>query len=276
MATLGTVADAGSAPESRLAELRRGLSEHADVVWALVLRETLTRFGKQRLGYLWALIEPTLVIALFYGSHTIAERRPPAGMDMFPFIATGVLPYTAFAHGAHRVAEAINANRPLLYYPRVRPLDLVLGRAVLEAGTSGAAFLVIMGAHALAWQSLAVDDALLVVLGMGLAAALGGAVGLLFCGLGQLSPAADRARGPMLRPLFWISGIFFTAEALPDGVRDGLLVNPVLHCTELVRDGWFDTYTDAHASVAYVLLWLGGVAVVGLTLERVVRRRIEV
>lgn len=256
--------------------LRRGVIAQAEVVWALILRETQTRFGRHQLGYLWALLEPTLLIALFYGSFTVAGRHPPPGMSLFTFIATGVLPYTAFAQGANRVAEAINGNKALLYYPRVRPLDLVMARGALEAATVTAALVAILGLHALVVQSFDADDLLQVLLGMTLASTLGAAVGLVFCSLGQLLPSLDRARGPLLRPLFWVSGVFFAAGNMPTGARDALLYNPILHCTELVRDGWFVRYHDDHVSLGYVLGWILAVTLLGLVLERLVRRRIEV
>ena len=108
-----------------------------------------------------------------------------------------------------------------------------------------------------------------------LASMLGTGLGLIFCGLSLISPIAERARGPLLRPLFWISGIFFTAESLPENARSAMLLNPVLHTTELVRDGWFTEYTDNHVSITYVLWWVGGLFLAGLLLERWVRRRIE-
>ena len=43
----------------------RGSLTQLQVVHALLLRETKTRFGANQLGYLWALIEPSLVIAMF-------------------------------------------------------------------------------------------------------------------------------------------------------------------------------------------------------------------
>ena len=101
-------------------------------------------------------------------------------------------------------------------------------------------------------------------------------MGLVFCGLSQLSNVADRARGPFLRPFFWISGIFFAANSLPDEVRPALLYNPVLHPVELIRDGWYPSYAATHADIPYVLLWILGLFLVGLSLEIVVRRRIEV
>ena len=253
----------------------RGLALQAEVVHALVLRETRTRFGAHQLGYVWALAEPILSILTFFVLFRVLKRGAPEGMDLFSFVATGLVPYTLFSSSANRVAEAINGNQALLYYPQVRPLDLVIARSVLEAATHGAVFLVLLGVHALWIQELEIDNILLTLLGFILAGALGTSLGVVFCFLGQLSNAVERARGPMMRPLFWISGIFFTAASLPDQVRDVMLWNPVLHITELVRDGWFVSYSSDHLQVAYVCMWILALGTAGLLLERLVRKRIE-
>ena len=255
--------------------LLRGLSLQFEVVHALVLRETRTRFGAHQLGYLWAILEPSIVILTFFLMFRVANRAVPEGMDAFTFIATGIIPYTLFANSASRVAEAINGNKALLFYPQVRPLDLVIARSILEAATFGAVFMLLLGGHALWYQRFEIDSALLTIEGLVYASLLGTSIGLVFCGLGQVSNVADRARGPLLRPLFWVSGIFFTAGDLSDRVRELLLLNPVLHATEMVRDGWFVSYDDEWVNTPYVLSWIVAMLCVGLLLERKVRRRIE-
>ena len=253
-----------------------GFLRQAEVVHALLLRETRTRFGSHKLGYLWALLEPLTIIFTFHALFLLAHRAVPAGMDIVTFIATGLLPYQLFAASARQVAESINGNRALLYYPPVQPIDLAIARWLLEAVTYLSIFVVLMGGHALVHQELVVDDLLTVLAGFGLASLLGASLGLVFCCVGQFSNAIDRARGPLLRPLFWISGVFFTAESLPAHVRAPALTNPVFHTIELVRGGWFPSYDAGHADTGYVLAWIGVLAVIGLVLERVVRRRIEV
>lgn len=259
-----------------VAGLLRGLCLQVEVVHALVLRETRTRFGAHKAGYLWALVEPILVILTFHGLFTLAGRHTPPGMDIFAFIATGFVPYQLFAASARQVAESINGNRALLYYAPVQPIDLAIARTVLEAATYLCVFAVLLGGHALVVAKLEVDDLLTVLSGFALASLLGASLGLVFCGLGQISNAIDRARGPLLRPLFWISGIFFTAESLSGSLRGLALKNPVFHAVELVRAGWFRTYGDEHADPWYVLAWIGALAAGGLLLERTVRQRIEV
>jgi len=259
-----------------LTTLLRGMYGQLEVVHALVLRETRTRFGAYQLGYLWALLEPILAITTFYILFRLGNREPPYEMDLIGFIGTGVVPYTLFASTAARVTESINGNKALLFYPRVNVLDLVMARTLLEWVTYSWVFIAIMTTNAIYSKHLAVDEPLYVMGGLVLASLLGASVGLIFCGLSQLSNAVERARGPMMRPLFWISGIFFAADALPSSARHALLHNPVLHCVELVRGGWFPQYPADNAKPSYVLLWILGLLIGGLLLERVVRRRIEV
>jgi capsular polysaccharide transport system permease protein len=195
-------------------------------------------------------------------------------MDLWTFIATGIVPYNLFMSSVVRVADSVNGNKALLFYPHVLPIDLAIARALLELATSTVVLAVLMGGHALWLQGGSIANPLGVVGGLLLASLLGTSLGLVFCGLGQMSNLVDRARGPLMRPLFWFSGIFFTAATLPDRARELMLINPVLHCTELVRAGWF-AYHDGHGRATYVLGFVLVFALFGLALERTVRQRIE-
>jgi capsular polysaccharide transport system permease protein len=257
--------------------LLRGVDRQLNVVHALALRETRTRFGGHQLGYLWAFAEPLLWILTFFVMFSVADRASPRGMTLFPFLTTGLITYELFAKSNEKVAEAINGNRALLFYPQVRPLDVTFARGALETATYVSVFIVLMAGEALVTgKGLHVDDPLAVIVGLCLAALLGYALGLIFCMAQVVSETVKRLRGPLLRPLFWISGLFFTANALPLQVRNALLVNPVLHCIEIVRGGWFGSYEARHASPLYVVAWIVTLLFLGMTLERIIRRRVEV
>ena len=246
-----------------------------EVVHALTIRETRTRFGAHQLGYLWALVEPALMILTFYVLFAFAGRPAPTGMTLFSFVATGICPYLVFSSTVTRVSNSISGNKPLLYYPQVHPLDVVIGRVFLEFTTYVGVFLVLLGIEILVLQEFHIADPLLVVMGFALASLLGTGLGLVFLGLSQLSKAAERAQGPLMRPFFWVSGIFFTAAGMPAGARDHVLWNPVLHSVELCRAGWFERYDDTYANPMYAFTWAVGLLLVGLLLERVVRRKID-
>jgi len=254
----------------------RGLASQCEVIWAVMLRETRTRFGANSFGYLWAIIEPLMMIMTFWILLVIVGRDAPYGMDQYTFIASGIVPYTLFATTANRVAESINGNRPLLYYPHVQPLDLVFARAILELATYGGVFIILLGGHALYHQSFSIDSALVTCVGLVISGMLGMSLGMVFCMLGQYSKFVDRFRGFFFRPFFWISGIFFTLNDLPEEGRAVILFNPVVHCVEMVRDGWFATYSARHIDISYPLYFILALGFIGLSLERAVRTRIQV
>jgi capsular polysaccharide transport system permease protein len=256
--------------------LAHGAFVQFQVIRALILRETRTRFGEHQLGYLWAVIEPLIWIGTFWVIYEVAHRRVSHGLDTVSFLATGILTYELFSRNVARIGDAINGNKPLLFYPQVQPIDLVWARATLETATLGSVFLIVMGSVALSRGQLPqVDDILCTMLGLTLAALLGTSLGLLLCMLGVLSSAVERLRGPVLRPLFWISGLFYTLDDVPEVAQDLLSYNPVLHTVELVRDGWFMDYESPRAEPGYVLVFVLAFGALGLLLERVVRRRIE-
>lgn len=263
-------------PSARLdGELLRGAIVQARVIYALALRETRTRFGGYKLGYVWALLEPLFWIGTFWGLFTLVGRTAPDHAQIVPFLATGIIPYELVMKTADRAAQSINGNKALLFYPQVQTLDLVIARVSLEIATAFVVFTMIVGGHSLVVGNLEIDDVLGTINGLLLAAALGGSLGLVFCASTVVVPTIERMRGPLMRPLFWISGLFYTAESMPSNIRDVMLWNPILHCVELVRAGWFDAYDASHASPTYVMAWILVLAFVGLTLERSVRHKVE-
>jgi capsular polysaccharide transport system permease protein len=254
----------------------RGSLTQLQVVQALVLRETKTRFGVNQLGYLWAFIEPALWIGMFVGFYGIVGRITPPGMSVIAYLTTGIVPFSMFRDTAQRCMSAIEANKGLLFYPQVRPLDLVIARGVLEAGTYLGVMTLFMAGLALVEGPPRINSLLETFAGLGLASGFGVSVGLVCCGLSVYSPTVERLFPTVLRLVFWLSAVFHPVESLPKPMRDILLLNPVTHAIELVRDGWFPGYNAHHADAGYVLAWILVLTFFGLTLERMARRHLEI
>lgn len=245
------------------------------VIHALVIRETRTRFGRHRLGYVWALVEPVLFIAFFAAMYAVIDRSLPYNLPVIAFLVTGFIPYLAFQKTSQQAMQAINGNKGLLFYPHVRPLDLVAARTILEIATHVVVFIMLMGGAAIVEDIGRVDNLLVAAGGLMLGAGLGAALGLVWCGLSVLSNSVERLVGPLTRPLFWISALFFSTNELPSDARNILLYNPLLHVVELTRSGWFPGYDVPQVSLLYPAMWILVLFYFGLTLERVARRRLE-
>jgi capsular polysaccharide transport system permease protein len=245
------------------------------VIYALVLREVRTRFGSHRMGYIWALLEPLIWIGTFAALFMGMGKPIPYHLSVVPFLAASFIPYDLFRDMTSRSSTAIGANRGMLFYSQVRPLDLVIARSVLEFCTTGVVFTLIMGGIAIYEWKLEVSSPLLVLVGFLLSAGIGLGLGLVLCGLSAFTNTIERLQGPLMRPLFWISGLFFAPAMVPEYAQKYLLLNPLVHILEIVRTGWFPHYQSAPVSITYPLEWIVILLFIGLTLERIARRRIQ-
>ena len=259
---------------SALRDFTRGLFLQLHVIHALILRETRTAFGKHSLGYVWAFMGPASLVGVFAGIYKLAGRTPPAGMDTIGFLCTGFLTFNLFNGTMGKAQSAVSSNLALLFYPQVQTLDLVAARCILETVTMVIAFFIFMLLNALYTQHIPLDSALKTLSGLGLAALLGTNLGLCLSSLKMWLPTAEHFIGPVLRPLFWISGLFFAASDLPYSVREAFLWNPILHVVEMTRDGWFQTYNYHYYSYTYVGAWILGFSFIGLVSERMSRKRL--
>jgi capsular polysaccharide transport system permease protein len=253
-----------------------GWSQQLQIVYALLLREMKTRFGANQLGYVWALLEPALWIGMFAGFYRIFGRLSPPGMSVIAFLTTGIVPFSLFRDTTQRCMVAIESNKGLLFYPLVRPLDLVIARAILELATHLAVMALFMGGLALYEGPPQINSLLETLAGLALASGLGTSLGLVCCGLSLYSPTVERLFPTLIRLIFWASGVFHPVESLPMRARDVLLLNPVTHITELVRHGWFVGYNARHSEASYVMAWILVLSFFGLALERMARRRLEI
>ena len=110
------------------------------VIWALVLREMLTRYGRHNIGFLWLFVEPMLftlgVTALWTATKTVH------GSDL-PIVAFAITGYSSVLLWRNMPVAAIGALAPnlsLLYHRNVRPIDIYLARLILEAAGATMSF----------------------------------------------------------------------------------------------------------------------------------------
>ncbi len=232
-------------------EIRKGTLAAARVLFALVMREMTTRFGRSSAGYLWALIEPAAFIALLSLAFSQIAHSPPVGRSFPLFYATGYVAFSYYSDIAALTGRSVAVNRPLLSYPAVTPLDTVLARFLLQALTGIAVAAAVFGGILTVFAEPVRIDPVSLILALGLAALLGLGVGLVNVSLFALSRGWEVAYGVISRALFLVSAVFFTYESLPAIAREVLWWNPLVHVVGLMRAAFYPVYDAAHVSVAY-------------------------
>jgi len=74
--------------------------------------------------------------------------------------------------------------------------------------------------------------------------------------------------------LFPLSGAAFIVDALPHTAQQIVLALPMVHCVELIREGFFGSAFRAHYSVPYVALFCMICMTLGLLNTLYVSRRV--
>ena len=244
------------------------------VIFALTLRETHNRYGQLKIGYLWALIEPMLFIVILAFIFSYARQLNSGPMPPILFYTTGILPFFLFRDTFMRTMTAVQSNIQLLTFPQVHIFELTMARALLELVNVTIVFTVLISiilltqlepVHIDDWVSLLLATLSLSLLGFGAGTAFSALLPL-FPSIGYLGSAI------LIRPLFFISGVFFTVEVFPSDLRAYAMLNPVLQLIEQFRSAFFREYQSEHVNMLYATGFTLTVLFLGLLLQRALRR----
>lgn len=240
-------------------------------LFALILRESRVRYGRSRLGYAWALIEPVLIVAVISLFFAGVFGRREFSYDAGIFYALGVVNFQFFRHASQFVAQGLQANRALLNYPPVHEVDVLVARMALDAATyivinlATFGFLVAMfGAH----RPEHPDRLLLSYGGLAL---LAFGIGLNLAALFRRSEMALQIYGLLTAPLFLFSCVIFSYNSVPTEFQKVLVWNPVMHGVEGIRSGYYANYALGYVDFGY--LYFVALALTGLGLFQVLVTR---
>jgi len=228
--------------------------QYAQVVFALIIREITTRYGRSPGGYVWAFLEPVATIAILSIAFSQFAKNPPLGENFAVFFATGFIPFHIFNDIAANGGTAVLQNRPLMRFPVVTPFGAVIARFILSLGTQlivgGIVFLglfLIVGQP----ENISIPPLLLAIAS---AAILGLGVGTTNALLFSLFPVWRNIWAIISRSLFVISGVFFIYEQVPEHLQKLLWWNPLTHVVGETRRSFYPSYEGAYISIWYVFL----------------------
>jgi capsular polysaccharide transport system permease protein len=252
------------------------IQEHARIVWALMLRELATRYGRNNIGFLWVIGEP-LVFAIGVLILWRSIRGPfENGLGVVPFTLCGYMPTILVRHMVMYSLNAVKINSGLLYHKQISILDLFFARMVLEFIAVSMGFF-LLALVLMPFELIPVPaDPWLVYQGWFITGLSGAGMALITGAISEIQEVVERIVGVTLYLLVPISGTFFLADWLPPDVRRLALLLPFLNCSEMIRAGFFGPSINPHYDAAYAALFGAVMIVLGLLLMRHVRERVEV
>jgi capsular polysaccharide transport system permease protein len=213
-----------------------------DVVYALLLREMSSRFGKSRVGFLWVLMEPIAHLVFPIVVFGFVMDRAIPGVEYPVFLTYGFLPFLLFKTICLQTMDGTRANRGLLSYRQVLLMDVFIAKALAHCAVSAIVFAVVLGGLAVFGFDVlpALPIELFGVLAVTVALAFG--LGMLFAALGSVSPDLKSIARLLFLPLYFVSGILFPISRFPEEWLQWLALNPVLHLVELTRSAAIADY----------------------------------
>ena len=223
-------------------------------IFALMLREMTTTYGRSVGGFMWAFIEPIFGIAFLSLVFSFAFRSPSLGTNFPIFYATGMLPFLMYQDIALKVARSLMFSKQLLFYPAVTYLDTIFARFLLNLMVHIVVFYVLVVGIRWAFDIHTTLRFEPIVLSVVLAALFGLGMGCVNCFVFSLFPVWERIWTIITRPLFILSGVIFLIDNVPEPYQSILWFNPLVHIIGLMRKGFYPSYDASYVSVTYVAL----------------------
>ena len=259
-----------------MTSLRRSFVMQGRVIWALVLRELQTRYGRDNIGYLWIVGEPVLFCAGVAIVWTMIRPAHEHGLPVTAFVVTGYVPLTMWRHCIGRSLKAFESNGALLYHQQVSPLDIILARVVLEVvGTLIAGCLVTVCAILFGFMEPPKNISLMYI-GLAYHSVFSLACALLIASLSERSDLIEKVISAAMYLSLPLSGAFTMVTWIPEHYQWILLLSPSVQNLEMIRGGEFGPGVHAIYSFSYTTWSTALLLMLGLSLTLRSRRFIVV
>ncbi len=225
------------------------------VIGALLMREVITRYGRNNIGFLWLFVEPMLFTLAITALWTATRSVHGSDIPIVAFALTGYSSVLVWRNMPGRCIKALRPNASLLFHRQVKIIDVYLARILMENIAASTSFVVL---GVLFWTIdwlLPPEDALQVLGGWLLLGWFGASLAMFLGALSESFDVVEKLWAPFSYLIFPLSGAAFIADALPERMREIVLYLPMLNAIEYLREGYFGSKMHAHYDMGYLLLF---------------------
>lgn len=259
--------------QTRETSLKESFQIQKRVIGALLLREMITRYGRNNLGFLWLFVEPLLVTMVFALLWKFVRGHQISDINIVAFMITGYPMMMLWRKTSSKTMGAVSANSGLLYHRNVRVFDLLLSRMILEiASVTVAQTAIMLLLIFIGWIELPADIFYMLIAWI-LMAFFAFGLGFLLYAISCKSEVFSKVWSAMGIVFMMASGVFYFVSSLPQQAQEIVLWIPMTHGTEMFRHGYFGGTVVTMENPWYLVLWDIILLLVGLlTVHNIVRQ----
>lgn len=246
------------------------------VIWALVMRESITMYGREGLGVLWIIAEPAMFVIGVMIIFSYMEVAYANGISVAEYMAVSYPTLLFWRNGTGRVTKALEVNRSLLHHQLIRPMDILYARIILTFASGAAAFMVLypiftfLGITHLPVHWFAFGMGYLLVIWFSFAFVL------IMAALAELSETIEKTSHIILYLMLPFSDIFLPMYLVPEPYRHYLLYFPLIDCVEYFHHGYFGSQMHTYYHLPYTFGALIAMTLLGYTLTETAIKRVKV
>lgn len=253
-----------------------GLQIQRRVISALMLRELVTRFGRENIGFLWIMAEPLLFAVLVGLLWRFMKGPEEHGVSVIAFVATGYIPLTLFRQALQRSVRVFSVNGSLLYHRQIKVLDFIFVRFFIEMIGAMMAYFFIALLLIFLDEFPVPADLGMVLVGWFFYSWFTLALVLCLAPLSEKSDILEKLVPLTTYIMIPFSGTFTMLSWLTPDAQTALWWSPFVHAMEMMRHGIFGRSVDAEWSYFVPTSACLVLTVIGLVMCRRIRRDLVV
>jgi capsular polysaccharide transport system permease protein len=241
-----------------------------------MIRELVTRFGRENIGFLWIMVEPLLFAGLVGVLWRYMKGPEEHGVSVFAFVATGYIPLTMFRYSVSRAIKVISVNSSLMYHRQIKMVDFIFVRVLIEVIGASMAY-VFMGLFLGALGEFPMPaDVGAFICGWLLYALFVLSLSMNLAPLSEISDVFEKIIPVTVYVQIPFSGAFSMVAWVTPEAQRAFYFSPFVHAMELMRYGIFGSKVNAKWDVTVPIFASMVLLVTGYALCRRVRRTLVV
>ncbi|MGE0048849.1 MAG: ABC transporter permease [Acidithiobacillus sp.] len=245
------------------------------VIWAMVMRETITTYGREGLGILWIIAEPAMFVIGVMIIFSLVDAGYVNGISVAEYMAVSYPTLLFWRNGTGKVTKGVDVNRALLHHQPLRPIDIVYARIIVAFVSGAGVFMVLFPIFTFIgithlpynWFWFAVGYVLVIWFSFGFV--------LIMAALAELSESIERTSHIILYLMLPFCDVFFPMYMVPDPYRHYLLYFPLIDAVECFHHGYFGPQMPTYFRLDYTIVALIFMTLLGYTLTEISIKKVK-